>query len=41
LVKKQALEEGMLTLRMDGVLKVRSGITSAGEVLKETAADRG
>jgi type IV pilus assembly protein PilB len=40
-VKKQALDEGMLTLRMDGVLKIRSGITSAGEVLKETAADRG
>ncbi len=41
LIKKRALEEGMLTLRMDGVLKVREGITSAEEVLKETAADRG
>jgi len=39
-IKKQAVIEGMLTLRMDGILKVRSGVTSPGEVLKETAADR-
>jgi type IV pilus assembly protein PilB len=40
-IKRKAVEEGMLTLRMDGVLKVREGITPAAEVLKETAADRG
>ncbi len=40
-IKKKAIEEGMLTLRMDGVLKVRQGVTPAEEVLKETAADRG
>jgi type IV pilus assembly protein PilB len=39
-IKKQAITEGMLSLRMDGIHKVRAGITSAGEVLKETAADR-
>ncbi|HWN81756.1 MAG TPA: type IV-A pilus assembly ATPase PilB [Candidatus Udaeobacter sp.] len=39
-IKKQANTEGMLTLRMDGILKIRLGVTSPGEVLKETAADR-
>jgi len=32
-----AREEGMLTLREDGVLKVRSGLTSIEEVLRVTA----
>ncbi len=39
-IKKQAVTEGMLTLRMDGLLKLKNGITTAEEVLKETAADR-
>jgi len=39
-VKKQAVTEGMLTLRADGLLKLKNGITTAEEVLKETAADR-
>ena len=39
-IKKQANTEGMLTLCMDGILKIRLGVTSPGEVLKETAADR-
>jgi type II secretory ATPase GspE/PulE/Tfp pilus assembly ATPase PilB-like protein len=30
----------MLTLRADGLLKLKNGITTAEEVLKETAADR-
>jgi len=38
-LKAQAIREGMLSLRMDGVLKLKAGITSAEEVLKETAAD--
>ena len=38
-IKAQAVREGMLTLRMDGLLKLKSGITSAEEILKETAAD--
>jgi type II secretory ATPase GspE/PulE/Tfp pilus assembly ATPase PilB-like protein len=38
-IKAQAMQESMLTLRMDGLLKLKAGITSAEEVLKETAAD--
>jgi type IV pilus assembly protein PilB len=38
-IKRQAVREGMLTLRMDGLLKLKEGITSAEEVLKETARD--
>ncbi len=37
-LKTQAIEEGMLTLRDDGLLKVKRGITTLDEVLKETAA---
>ena len=38
-IKKQAMGEGMRTLRMDGLSKLRRGLTTAEEVLKETAAD--
>ena len=34
---EQALKEGMLTLRMDGLKKLERGITTVEEVLKETA----
>jgi len=37
-LKTQAIEDGMLTLRDDGLLKVKRGITTLDEVLKETAA---
>ena len=37
-LREEAVKEGMLTLRMDGMLKVRRGITSLEEVAKETAA---
>jgi type IV pilus assembly protein PilB len=37
-LKEQALRDGMLTLRMDGMLKVSRGITTLEEVIKETAA---
>ena len=37
-LQKQAVDEGMLTLRADGMLKVRKGITTLEEVIKETAA---
>ena len=40
-IKKQAVADGMLTLRMDGLSKLKNGVTTAEEVLKETAADRG
>jgi type IV pilus assembly protein PilB len=33
----QAVSEGMLTLRMDGMVKIRRGITTLEEVVKETA----
>ncbi|HYW12779.1 MAG TPA: type IV-A pilus assembly ATPase PilB [Longimicrobium sp.] len=36
-LQRQAVEEGMLTLRMDGLLKVKRGITTLEEVIKETA----
>jgi len=39
-MKKQAMADGMLTLRADGLVKLKNGTTSAEEVLKETAADR-
>ena len=35
-IKRKALEEGMLTLRMSGLEKIRQGITSLEEVLRET-----
>jgi type IV pilus assembly protein PilB len=39
-IKKQAVADGMFTLRMDGLLKLKNGVTTAEEVLKETATDR-
>ncbi len=33
-----AIEEGMLTLRMDGLRKLEKGVTTLEEVMKETAA---
>ena len=36
-LRDQAIAEGMLTLRMDGMLKVKRGITTLEEVVKETA----
>ncbi len=35
-IKRTALEEGMLTLRMSGLEKIRSGVTTVEEVLRET-----
>jgi len=39
-IKKSAVADGMLTLRSDALIKLKKGITTAEEVLKETAADR-
>jgi type IV pilus assembly protein PilB len=36
-IRDLAVSEGMLTLRMDGIMKLRRGITTLEEVLKETA----
>jgi type IV pilus assembly protein PilB len=38
-IKKQAVTDGMLTLRADALIKLKSGVTTAEEVLKETAFD--
>ncbi len=40
-IKRRAVQEGMVTLRMHGISKVQEGITSVEEVLKETARDDG
>jgi len=37
-LREIALEEGMLTLRMDGLKKVERGVTTLEEIVKETAA---
>ena len=37
-IKDAALENGMLTLRMDGLLKVMKGITTMEQVIRETTA---
>ena len=37
-IRKQALEEGMVSLLKDGMLKVQAGITSPAEVLRSTFA---
>ncbi len=36
-LKTQSIDEGMITLRRDGLIKVKRGITTLDEVLKETA----
>ncbi len=37
-LRDQAVSEGMLTLRMDGIKKLEKGITTLEEVVKETAS---
>jgi type IV pilus assembly protein PilB len=37
-IKEQAVREGMHSLRSDGIWKVKNGITSLEEVLRESAA---
>jgi type IV pilus assembly protein PilB len=39
-IKKLAIDEGMLTLRRDALEKLKRGVTTVEEVLKETAADK-
>ena len=36
-LRETAVSEGMLTLRMDGIVKIEKGITTLEEVVKETA----
>jgi len=37
-LREEGVREGMLTLRMDGLVKVKKGVTTLEEVVKETAA---
>ncbi len=39
-IKRLAINEGMLTLRRDALEKLKRGLTTVEEVLKETAADK-
>ncbi|MDD5665620.1 MAG: type II secretion system protein GspE, partial [Candidatus Omnitrophica bacterium] len=39
LIKQKAREEGMVTLREDGLMQVFSGITTLEEILRVTAPD--
>ncbi len=38
-IKAKAIEQGMITLRRSGLLKIKQGITSVEEVLRETMRD--
>ena len=39
LIKRAAMKEGMVTLRMHGIMKIQEGLTTVEEVLKESARD--
>ena len=38
-IKKKATEKGMITLRRSGLIKIKSGVTSIEEVLRESVKD--
>jgi type IV pilus assembly protein PilB len=38
-IKRRAIENGMFTLRRSGLIKIKNGITSVEEVLRETVRD--
>ncbi|MFC1598695.1 type IV-A pilus assembly ATPase PilB [Patescibacteria group bacterium] len=38
-IKKAAIRLGMLTMRQSGILRIKDGTTTIGEVIKSTAAD--
>ncbi|MGQ9471721.1 MAG: type IV-A pilus assembly ATPase PilB [Candidatus Aminicenantales bacterium] len=38
-IKRKAMEKGMITLRRSGLIKIKAGITSVEEVLRETVKD--
>jgi type IV pilus assembly protein PilB len=35
-IKKRAIENGMITLRRSGLIKIKEGITTVEEVVRET-----
>ncbi len=38
-IKRKAKEKGMITLRQSGLIKIKEGMTSIEEVLRETIKD--
>jgi type IV pilus assembly protein PilB len=38
-IKRKAIEKGMITLRRSGLTKIKKGVTSVEEVLRETVRD--
>jgi type IV pilus assembly protein PilB len=38
-IKRKAVEKGMMTLRRSGLIKIKNGVTSVEEVLRETVRD--
>jgi len=38
-IKRKAIEEGMITLRKSGLLKIKEGVTTIEEVVRETVKD--
>lgn len=38
-IKKKSIEQGMITLRQSGLIKIKEGLTSIEEVLRETIRD--
>jgi type IV pilus assembly protein PilB len=38
-IKKKAIEKGMITLRRSGLIKIKNGVTSIEEVLRESVKD--
>ena len=39
-MKKQAISKGMITLRRSGLIKIKNGVTSVEEVLRESVKDQ-
>ncbi len=37
-LRKRAIEDGMITLRESGLYKIRNGVTTLEEVVRETVA---
>jgi len=38
-IKHKAMEQGMITLRRSGLTKIKNGLTSVDEVVRETVRD--
>ena len=38
-IKREAIRQGMMTMRQSGILRIKEGMTTIGEVIKSTTAD--